>query len=35
MQGLRNAYRYSGDSQNLYIYYKEGQTVKFMAFRPQ
>ena len=31
--GLLNAIRYEGDSKNLYIYYKEGQTTKFMAFR--
>ena len=34
--GLRNAVRYSGDSQNLYIYYYEdGQTTKRMSFQPQ
>ncbi len=32
--GLNNAYRYGGDNQNLYIYYKDNNTVKFMAFRP-
>lgn len=32
--GLQNAYRYTGDNQNLYIYYKENGNVKFMAFRP-
>ncbi len=30
--GLTNAIRYSGDSQNLYIYYEDGQTTKYMAF---
>ena len=33
--GLRNARRYSGDSQNLYIYYEDGQTTKCMAFHIQ
>lgn len=33
--GLKNAIRYSGDSQNLYIYYEDGQTTKRMAFQPQ
>lgn len=33
--GLRNAIRYSGDSQNLYIYYEDGQTTKYMAFHIQ
>lgn len=38
--GLQNANRYSGDNQNLYIYYTENKNdnekrnVKFMAFRP-
>lgn len=32
--GLQNAFRYEGDNQNLYIYYKENNNVKFMAFRP-
>lgn len=35
LNGLKNAFRYVGDENNLYIYYKEGQTVKFMAFYPQ
>ena len=35
LNGLKNAFRYEGDVNNLYIYYKEGQTTKFMAFRPQ
>lgn len=30
--GLENAFKYDGDEKNLYIYYKEGQTTKFMAF---
>lgn len=33
--GLQNAIRYEGDEKNLYIYYKDGQTTKFMAFRAQ
>ena len=33
--GLENAIRYSGDSQNLYIYYEDGQTTKCMAFHIQ
>jgi len=33
--GLRNATRYTGDSQYLYIYYKDGQTTKCMAFHLQ
>ncbi len=32
LTGLTNAIRYSGDSQNLYIYYEDGQTTKYMAF---
>lgn len=35
LNGLKNAQRYEGDVNNLYIYYKDGQTTKFMAFRPQ
>ena len=31
LTGLTNAIRYSGDSQNLYIYYEDGQTTKYMA----
>lgn len=30
--GLENAFKYDGDENNLYIYYKEGLTTKFMAF---
>lgn len=33
--GLQNAIRYEGDEKNLYIYYKDGQTTKFLAFRAQ
>lgn len=33
--GLKNAVRYSGDSQYLYIYYEDGQTTKRMSFQPQ
>lgn len=35
MDGLKNAKRYGGDNKNLYIYYEEGQTVKFISFAPQ
>lgn len=30
--GLQNAFKYEGDEWNLYIYYKDGATIKFMAF---
>lgn len=33
-KGLKNAYRYSGDTRNLYIYYKEGQNTFRLAFTP-
>lgn len=33
--GLLNATRYEGDEKNLYIYYKDGSSIKFMAFRAQ
>lgn len=33
--GLQNAFKYEGDYNNLFIYYKEGQTVKRMGFKPQ
>ena len=35
MDGLKNAFKYGGDNKNLYIYYKEGHTVKFISFAPQ
>jgi len=35
LTGLENTVRYSGDSQNLYIYYEDGQTTKCMAFHVQ
>ena len=35
MDGLKSAFKYGGDSKNLYIYYKEGETVKFISFAPQ
>ena len=35
MDGLKSAFRYGGDSKNLYIYYKEGQIVRFISFAPQ
>lgn len=34
LNGLKNAFRYEGDINHLYIYYKDGQTTKFMAFVP-
>lgn len=35
MEGISKAFKYGGDNKNLYIYYKDGQTVKFMSFAPQ
>lgn len=35
MDGLKNAFKYGGDNRNLYIYYKDGATVKFLSFAPQ
>lgn len=35
INGLRNAQSYSGDTENLYIYYKDGQQEFFLAFKPQ
>lgn len=32
---LKNAFRYEGDNNNLFIYYKEGQTVKRMGLKPR
>lgn len=32
--GLRNAEKYSGDNNNLYIYYKEGQRTFIMFLHP-
>ncbi|MCD8184260.1 MAG: DUF4847 domain-containing protein [Bacteroides sp.] len=34
-EGLMNAFQYGGDSRNLFIYYKDGQTTKFMGFTPK
>lgn len=34
LSGLKNAFRYEGDSKNLFIYYKEGQVTRFMGFKP-
>lgn len=33
--GLQNAFKYEGDYNNLYIYYKEGQTIKRLNLKPQ
>lgn len=35
MHGLKNAIRYGGDNKNLYIYYKDGASTKFISFAPQ
>ena len=35
VEGLKNAVRYGGDNKNLYIYYNEGSTTKFISFAPQ
>lgn len=32
--GLHNAFRYEGDSDNLFIYFKDGETIKRMGFTP-
>ncbi|MDR0988727.1 MAG: DUF4847 domain-containing protein [Prevotellaceae bacterium] len=32
--GLATAFRYEGDYNNLYIYYRNGQQVMFMGFKP-
>lgn len=34
LTGLTNAFRYEGDSQSLLIYYHDGNSVKFMGFKP-
>lgn len=35
INGLKNVIRYEGDAKNLFIYFKEGQTTKYMGFTPQ
>lgn len=35
VNGLKGAIRYEGDTDNLYIYYDEGQTAMRMAFHVQ
>nr|WP_320059480.1 DUF4847 family protein [uncultured Bacteroides sp.] len=35
LNGLNNATSYSGDENNLYIYFKEGQRTKYLLFRVQ
>lgn len=35
MDGLKNAIKYGGDENNLFIYYKDGSSVKFISFAPQ
>lgn len=32
VDGLRHAFRYEGDTSNLFIYYRDGQTVKRLGF---
>lgn len=34
-EGIKSASRYEGDSNNLFIYYKQGQNTLFMGFKPQ
>lgn len=31
--GLEKAFKYDGDEKNLYIYYKDGATIKYMGLR--
>lgn len=33
--GLQNAFKYEGDNNNLFIYYKEGQTIKRLGLKPK
>ncbi len=35
IEGLKSAFKYGGDDKNLYIYYHEGATTKFISFAPQ
>lgn len=35
VNGLQNVIRYEGDANNLFIYFKDGQTVKYMGFTPK
>lgn len=35
LDGLNNATSYSGDENNLYIYFKEGQKTKYLLFHVQ
>jgi hypothetical protein len=32
LTGLQNAFRYEGDTRNLFIYYHDGKLVKYMGF---
>lgn len=32
LNGLQNAKSYTGDSRNLFIYYEQGQTTRYMGF---
>ena len=35
INGLQNVIRYEGDANNLFIYFSDGQTVKYMGFTPK
>ena len=35
ISGLRNATKYQGDKNNLFIYYEEGQRTFFLGLKPQ
>ncbi|MBE6287003.1 MAG: DUF4847 domain-containing protein [Mediterranea massiliensis] len=35
VNGLQNVIRYEGDAMNLFIYFKDGETVKYMGLKPQ
>lgn len=35
VNGLQNVIRYEGDAMNLFIYFKDGETIKYMGFKPQ
>lgn len=35
INGLQNVIRYEGDANNLFIYFNDGQTIKYMGFTPK
>lgn len=35
IKGIQEAFKYEGDINNLFIYYKDGATVKRLGFKPQ